>query len=135
MAWTRGAVMIGWRNSDPGSNRLVARVQTNWFQSAAPRRERSSASANAIGPVTGRWSNCSSSSSSACRSILIASIWPGVRQPAKPVGLSGRKIMPRLRRGDDLLRPAVRARLPGADEVDLVGVQRGFGVDPNFGVV
>ena len=94
MAWTSGAVMIGWRNSDLGSKKPVASVETNSLQSAAPRRVKSSAGAKPIGPVTGRCSSCSSSSSSACRSILIPSIRLGVRQPAKPVGLSGPKIIP-----------------------------------------
>ena len=54
------------------------------------------------------------------------------REARRPVGPEDHA--PR-RCGDDPVRTAVRARLPRSDQVDLVGVQVWFGIDPNLGVV
>ena len=134
-AWTRGAVMIGWRNSDPGSNRVLARVETSWFQSPALRRVRSSFERERDRPGDVSMEQLfelvlERSSFDLDRKHLAGGA--PAREAGRPVGAEDH---PRLRRGDDLLRPAIRARVSGADEVDLVRVQGGLGVDTNFGVV
>ncbi len=89
MAWTSGVVMIGWRNSDSGSNTPVASVQTSRFQSAAPRRERSSASAKAIG-LCGDWTEDEATYHGPYVDFDRIAVWPKpVQKPHPPVLLAG----------------------------------------------
>ena len=136
--------MIGRRNSDPGSKRPVARVQTNRFQSAGPRRERSidcpgtrSASCGPEGDRPG------DRSMEQLLELVLERVsfdldpehqagGAPAREAGRPVGSEDHA---GARRGDDLVRSAVTAQPASSDEVDLVGIRMWFGVDSNLGVV
>ena len=133
MAWTRGPVIIGWRNRDSGSNRLAARVEISQLPigcAAAGEIERERKGDRpgdrSIEELLEFVLECLPVDSD--REHLAG------RAPAREAGrLVGSEDHAGLGRRDDPLRSAVGAGLPGADEVDLVGVHVRFGVDPNLG--